>query len=214
MGSFKDITGQKFGKLTVVSFTRDVKSVNRYRNNWNCICECGNHKEVRLDGLTSGNVKSCGCLHSEISYKNLTPGSPKYDVIDNRLRGIWGGIKRRCLNEKCSCFNRYGGRGITICDEWLDFNKFAKWALSNGYRKDLSFDRIDNNKGYEPSNCRWVTNKEQSLNRRSNVIVEYNGNKITIKELSELLNISYGCLIARYKRGDRGDKLIRPVRKR
>ena len=214
MGNFRDITGQRFGKLTVISFSRDVKSGNRYRKYWNCICECGNHKEVRLDSLTSGNVKSCGCLHEEVSYKNLTPGSPKYDVIDKRLRDIWGGIKRRCLDEKCSSFSRYGGRGITICDEWLDFNKFAKWALSNGYKKDLTIDRIDNNSGYEPSNCRWITNREQSLNRRSNVIVEYNGNKITIKELSELLNISYGCLIARYNRGDRGDRLTRPVRKR
>ena len=82
MGNFRDITGQKFGKLTVISFSRDVKSGNRYRKYWNCICECGNHKEVRLDSLTSGNVKSCGCLHEEVSYKNLTPGSPKYDVID------------------------------------------------------------------------------------------------------------------------------------
>ena len=82
MGNFRDITGQKFGKLTVISFSRDVKSGNRYRKYWNCICECGNHKEVRLDSLTSGNVKSCGCLHEEVSYKNLTPGSPKYVVID------------------------------------------------------------------------------------------------------------------------------------
>ena len=202
MGNFRDITGQKFGKLTVISFSRDVKSGNRYRKYWNCICECGNHKEVRLDSLTSGNVKSCGCLHEEVSYKNLTPGSPKYDVIDKRLRGIWEGIKRRCLNEKCSCFNRYGGRGITICDEWLDFNKFAKWALSNGYRKDLTIDRIDNNKGYEPSNCRWITTKEQQFNKRNNKRFFHDGKNLTLPEWSEILHISLDTLVSRiYTRG-------------
>lgn len=211
MGNFRDITGQKFGKLTVISFSRDVKSGNRYRKYWNCICECGNHKEVRLDSLTSGNVKSCGCLHKEISYKNLTPGSPKYEVIDKRLRGIWTGMKRRCLDENNSSFSRYGGRGITICNDWLDFNKFAKWALSNGYKKDLTIDRIDNNKGYEPTNCRWVTNREQSLNRRSNVIVEYKDKNITLKELSEITGLDYSCLNARYKRGLKGEDLIKPT---
>lgn len=211
MGNFRDIAGQKFGKLTVISFSRDVKSGNRYRKYWNCICECGNHKEVRLDSLTSGNVKSCGCLHKEISYKNLTPGSPKYEVIDKRLRGIWAGMKRRCLDEKDSSFSRYGGRGITICNDWLDFNKFAKWALSNGYKKDLTIDRIDNNKGYEPTNCRWITNREQSLNRRSNVIVEYKDKSITLKELSEITGLDYSCLNARYKRGLKGEDLIKPT---
>lgn len=211
MGKFRDITGQKFGKLTVVSFSRDVRSGNRYRKYWNCKCECGNIKEVRLDSLTSGNVTSCGCKLKEISRKNLIPGVPKYDIVDKRLRGIWNGMKRRCLNPSSKSYNRYGGRGITICDEWLDFNVFSKWALSNGYKDNLSIDRIDNSKGYEPCNCRWITNKEQSNNRRSNILVEYKGKEITLMELSELANIPYTRLRDRYKRGDRGDKLLRPL---
>lgn len=211
MGAFRDLTGQKFGRLTVVSFSRDVRSGNRNRKYWKCICECGKYKEVRLDSLTSGKVKSCGCLQVENSYKNLIPGSSRYDVIDKRLRGIWNGMKGRCLNKNNKSYARYGGRGITLFKEWEDFNIFAKWALSNGYDENLTIDRIDNNKGYEPSNCRWITNKEQSRNRRSNIVIEHNGKTMTLKELSETTGIEYSCLNARYKRGYRKEELIKPV---
>lgn len=214
MTKFVDLTGMRFGRLCVIKFSRDVKYGNRIRKYWLCKCDCGNIHEVRRDSLTSGYVKSCGCLKKEQDAKNLTDKfqfKPKYDVVDKRLRGIWNKIKDRCFNENVESYNRYGGRGITICNEWLDFNVFAKWSLENGYSDNLTIDRIDNNGNYEPSNCRWITTKEQCNNRRNNIIVEYEGEKITLMKLSEITNISYGCLTSRYKRGYRGEELIKQV---
>ena len=219
MAKFLDLTGQRFGKLTVIKFSKDVQSGNRKRKYWLCQCDCGNTKEVRTDSLTSGNVKSCGCLHIENSYKNLTDKyrfKPKYEIQNKRLYHIWNGMKHRCYNLEDKKYYRYGGRGISICDEWLNFDNFAKWSLNNGYADNLSIDRINNDGNYEPSNCRWTNNKQQCRNRRTNIKTQYNGKEMTLIEISEITNIPYVTLNDRYHRGDRGDRgdrLIRPVRK-
>lgn len=214
MAKFLDLTGQRFGKLTVIKFSKDVQSGKRKRKYWLCQCDCGNTKEVRTDGLTSGNVKSCGCLHIEKSYKNLTSKygfKQKHKTQNKRLYYIWYSMKHRCCNPKDERYSRYGGRGITICNEWLNFDNFAKWALSNGYENNLSIDRINNNGNYEPSNCRWTNNKQQCRNRRTNIKTQYNGKEMTLIEISEITNIPHKTLIDRYHRGDRGDRLIRPL---
>lgn len=214
MANFLDLTGKKFGKLTVVGFSRDVKSGKRNRKYWNCICECGGTKEVRTDCLTSGNTTSCGCKHKEISYKNLTTDyafKPKYKIQNKRLYGIWQGMIKRCTDVNNRRYERYMKRGISVCDEWFNYDNFALWSLFNGYKDNLTIDRINNNGNYEPSNCRWISIKEQCRNRSTNIKVSYKGQEVTLIELSEIVGIEYSCLNARYRRGDRNEKLIRPI---
>lgn len=216
MAKFLDLTGMKFGRLKVIKLSKEVKSGKRFRKYWWCLCDCGNSHEVRTDGLTSGNVKSCGCMKKEQDKYNLTDKyqfKPKYEVQNRRLYQVWRGMNARCYNINDNRYDRYGKRGIIVCEEWKDFDTFAKWALKNNYSDNLTLDRIDNNGNYEPSNCKWSTVKEQCRNRSTNILVEYNDKLITLKELSEIIGISYSCINARYKRGKRGYDLIKPVTK-
>lgn len=212
MAVFKDLTKQKFGKLLVLGVSRQVQSGKRTRYYWNCKCECGNEKEIRTDGLTSGSVQSCGCLKKEQDKINLTKFH-RHKMSNTKLYHTWQKMKDRCLNPNVPCYARYGGRGITVCQEWLTVDAFLEWAKANGYSEGLQLDRIDNNGNYEPANCRWVTVKENCRNRRSNIVVDYYGKPVTLVELSEITGISYSCLNARYHRGNRGENLTRPVAK-
>lgn len=212
MAVFKDLTGLEFGRLKVLSFSREVKSGKRYRKYWICKCDCGNEKEIRTDSLTSGFVKSCGCLKEEQNKINLIKNH-SHKQSGKRLYHIWQGIKNRCLDVNNHRYSRYGGRGISICEEWLVPDNFFNWAFENGYEEHLTIDRIDNDRNYEPSNCRWTTAKEQNRNRSTNIKIEYEGKEITLVELSEITGISYGCLNARYNKGKRGYELIKPVLK-
>ncbi len=211
MAEFKDLTGQRFGRLTVISISRKVQSGKRERYYWKCRCECGNYHETRSDSLTSGNVQSCGCLHREQAIKNVSLHH-SHKKSASRIYRIWQKMKDRCLNENVPCYERYGGRGITICDEWKEnFEAFFKWAMANGYDETLTIDRVDNNKGYFPDNCRWTTNKEQSRNRRSNITVSYEGREMTLIEAAEKSGLPYSSLNARWKRGIRGKELFKKV---
>ena len=206
MGKFIDLTGQKFGRLTVLSRTDN----NKHRQvMWLCQCKCGNFIVVRGYRLKDGHTKSCGCLHKEQAIINVSKHH-SHKLSNTRLYQTWQNIKKRCLNYKDKNYKNYGGRGIEICNEWLKPESFLKWALNNGYRDNLTIDRIDNNKGYTPNNCRWVDNKTQCRNRRSNIIIKHQNKKITLTELSEITNLPYSCLYARYLRGDRGVRLTRP----
>ena len=188
----KDLTGKKFGRLTVKE--KDTKK-SKGRNYWICECDCGNIKSIRTDALTCGHTKSCGCLNKETQFK------PIHGMKNTRLYNVWGGMKNRCRNKNSSDYVDYGGRGISYCKEWEDFIPFYNWAIENGYEEGLSIDRVDNNGNYEPSNCRWATTKQQANNRRTNVITEYKGQKFTLKELSEKLDISYYTVISMRDRG-------------
>lgn len=127
----------------------------------------------------------------------------RYNKKDNyRLWSIYHSMKKRCYNENCKRYKDYGGRGVTICPKWLEsFDNFADWAYSNGYEENLTLDREDNNKGYSPDNCRWITNKKQCNNTRKNVNIEYMGQVKTLREWCDELNLSYYTVQKRIKKG-------------
>lgn len=191
----KDLTGQRFGRLVVIHREENYKDGNV---RWLCKCDCGKYKTVFRSSLCSGLTKSCGCLLDERRRKSHL----KHNLINHKLYKRYSCIKGRCYNTKNHKYKNYGGRGITMCAEWKnDFMNFYNWAMANGYREDLTIDRIDVNGNYEPSNCRWITILEQENNRTDNVFIEYNNKKHTIAEWGRILGIKYGTLEDRIRRG-------------
>lgn len=164
MNGIIDITGQRFGRLVVLAYADKDKNRNA---RFLCLCDCGKMKIINGASLRKGLTQSCGCLQKEKAKTIFTTHGQTIGYRRSRLHSIWHGMKNRCLNPNTNRFKIYGGRGIRICKEWLNsFEEFYKWAINNGYDKNLTIDRINNNKGYEPSNCRWVTYSEQRRNQR------------------------------------------------
>jgi hypothetical protein len=168
MGSLVDLTGKRFGRLIV----KERALTDRKRTTWVCQCDCGKQKTVRASDLRSGHTQSCGCLHKEIvatsSFVHRVD-TTSHGKSRTRIYGIWSGIKTRCYNKHWKNHKNYGGRGISVCEEWRNnFQAFYDWAMSNGYSDELTIDRIDVDGNYEPSNCRWITLAEQQKNRTNN----------------------------------------------
>lgn len=191
-----DLTGKKFGKLTVIEAAgkTDAGAIL-----YKCKCDCGGEKVVRNDHLKSGAIQSCGCIVKK-----------QKGLHNTKLYSVWSGMKKRCHNPKNFNFKNYGGRGVSVCDEWRnDFLSFYKWAIENGYKEGLAIDRIDNDRNYEPSNCRWVTPKVNGNNRRTSRHIEYNGRLYTIPELAELFSTKYEVFYSRlYREGFSIEKYI------
>lgn len=193
--------GTRFGMLTV------IKEVEPYRSKWGdfrqflCQCDCGKTTITTLNRLRIGMTKSCGCqIGTRPKYKELT---------NTRIYNIWRSMKQRCYDSKAISFPNYGGRGISVCDEWRnDFMAFYNWAIAHGYNESLTIDRIDCNGNYEPSNCKWATMKEQMQNKRNNVVLELNGESHTISEWSRITGIKSGALQGRKYAGWSDEKIL------
>ena len=196
MGRIIDITGQRFGKLTVIKLVGTDKFG---ATKWLCKCDCGNEIVAYKTNLMKPNhTTSCGCHKREIGKKIKTT----HNFSRTRIYKIWVGIKNRCYDFNSNVYYLYGKRGITVCKEWLeDFMTFYNWAMQNGYNEKLTIDRIDSNGNYEPNNCRWATAKEQSNNTSKNRVYFIDGVRYTTKQIAEKHNINYGTFISRIYRG-------------
>lgn len=201
MEKTKDLTGMKFNRLTAIH--PDRTSTGAY--GWRCVCDCGNTTVVATHKLVYGQTKSCGCYRKEKIAHN-TNGMKHGVTFENgkmtKLYRTWTCMRTRCRNRHSDHYPDYGGRGITICDEWNDFKKFHDWAMDNGYRDGLTIDRIDVNGNYEPSNCRWATAYEQSINKRNTIKALYKGEEYPISVIAQMTGIKYQALYYHYKDGD------------
>jgi hypothetical protein len=205
MAHIKDLKGLKFGRLTVLEIT-NIKLGCNYK--WKCQCDCGTIRIIAGGSLTRGMTKSCGCLNKENARNLLLRHGLYYDPIYR----VFKSMRSRCYNPNDDSYKNYGIRNITVCNEWLtDPTLFIKWALENGYKKGLTIDRIDNNKGYSPDNCKWSTLIEQVGNRRNTLYVLYNNNKITLAEAARITGINYYTLKQRMKKGWLDSKLFCPI---
>lgn len=194
VGTVKDLTGKKFGMLTVLK----LDHIANKRSFWLCKCDCGNIKVIRGDCLKSSTGRpvtvSCGCYNR----------NKKSAYIDNRskdkLYHVYYGILQRCNNPDCTAYKHYGGRGIKCLFE--NWESFRDWSLSHGHKEGLTIDRINVNGNYEPKNCRWITIQEQQLNKNracDECVVEYEGKLYNLTQLAKIVNIKYGTLYYRYK---------------
>lgn len=184
-----DLTGNRYGRLTVSCFSHYKRSPCGHKNAyWLCKCDCGNTITVPSNRLKSGNTKSCGCLKADTNKRRCTK------PYDKRLWAVHNNMMVRCYDSSFKYYEYYGGRGIGICDEWYGKNgvdNFREWAMKNGYKRGLQIDRINNDKGYSPDNCRWVDRLEQGKNKRNNILVTINGETRILAEWCRILNVPY-----------------------
>lgn len=213
MKNIKLVKGQKFNHLTVIKLdhietrfynSKYEKSGKRKLNleYYLCKCDCGKETIVEKSHLRKkiDATESCGCISGthHLAHKN-------------RIYGIWTGIRKRCFCNTVANYDykNYGGRGITMCADWKnDFMSFYNWAIANGYREDLTIDRIDCNRNYEPSNCRWVTKKEQSQNRRCVYKLFYKGKEMFLDDISKETGIKHNTILNRYHKYGLCDKVF------
>ena len=200
MGTFQDLTGQRFGGIVVLERAKDHVTAGGARKvRWKCQCDCGNITYVSSGNLKSGHAISCGCAGSR---NTIGRRSTTHGMTHTRLHSIWAGMKRRCYNSHEANYLDYGGRGIKMCPEWKEsFEAFYNWSITHGYSKKLSIDRIDVNGDYSPDNCKWSTEIEQSNNRRNSVFIAYNGKTQTLAEWCREFDVPYYLFHNRLRRG-------------
>ena len=187
-GVINNLIGKRFGRLVVISMTDG--RVHRHVV-WKCQCDCGNVCIAPTNTLTSGKKVSCGCYLREIRRQ----AHASHHQTGTKLYMKWQGMRRRCSDPSHKNYADYGGRGIKVCNEWMhSFEKFRDWSTENGYNDNFSIDRIDNDGDYCPENCRWVSQKKQCNNRRSNRYITYNGQTHTLTEWSEIIGIKRAAL--------------------
>lgn len=198
--NFKNLTNKKFGYLTPICVDESKKpSSHTY---WICKCVCGKTRSLQTHQLTSGKVTSCGCMNKR---------SKKSSIVskDKRLYSLYSSMVARCNNPKSISYKSYGAKGIKVCTEWLNYSCFYKWAKNNGYKDGLSIDRIDNTKGYNPSNCRWIPLCEQYKNKTNNVRFTHNEETHIMSEWCKILGFSY--TLAKSRRKEAKKRNIEPT---
>lgn len=211
MGKWIDITGQRFGKLVAICQAEPhITQSGNKREMWKCRCDCGNETIKAKADLIRNETKSCGCSHYVTG--NKSPAY-KHGRSKERLYTIHRGMLYRCENPSCNNYKYYGARGITVCDDWHNVNTFIDWALSHGYKNNLSLDRIDNNKGYEPANCRWADNHTQSTNRRQSHHIMYENNSIPLTDFAKQNDLNYSFVLTHYLKEETAEEILqnRPV---
>lgn len=195
MAKCEDMTGRRFGMLTVVSRAENGKYGDAM---WQCQCDCGGTVIVRAGDLRRGSTKSCKCMKREWNRESHTT----HGLSNTRLHKIWSMVIERCNNHNHVQYHRYGGRGIKMCEEWeKDFVAFYEWAMANGYEDGLTLDREDNDKGYSPDNCRWITMREQQHNRSNNHLVTMNGRTQNVTQWCNELGVNRAYVYKRLKKG-------------
>lgn len=204
MTKLKDLTGQHFGRLTVVERAENIGK----KTAWLCLCECGKTVIVSGSNLHDGQVRSCGCLWTEVVPAHNREINLRHGESHTKLHKTWVNMRYRCNNPNCKSYKDYGGRGITICEEWSSYEVFREWALKNGFAVGLSMDRIDVNGNYEPSNCRWVSDKVQNNNTRKNHYLTFRGETHTIQEWSEITGIKWTTIKYRIDKGWSVEKIL------
>lgn len=215
-----DITNLKFGKLTAIEKVESKLSGKQKRSTWLFKCDCGNLKEINKHSVMRGLVVSCGCYLNEIRGSS----SLKHGLSDSRLYQCWLDMKHRCYydfsknSKEYKSYRNYGGRGIKVCEEWLDESfgslNFINWSLNNGYSDKLTLDRINVNGDYEPSNCRWISVKEQCRNKRNNRFLEIGGVRMILKDWMNLYNINRNTFYYRKKKGLSDEEALTKVSER
>lgn len=216
MTKVNDLTGQKFGRLTVIE---RAGSNSNGRALWRCHCECGNEIIRTGNTLLQGNTKSCGCLVADASSENGKKRAT-HGLSNSRLFHVWMDMRVRCRDKNEKSYKNYGGRGIKVCEEWNnDFLSFYEWSISSGYdesapRGSYTLERINTNGDYSPENCKWVTMQEQQNNKRCNRFITYNGKTQTMAQWARELNINYTLLKSRFRSGWSVEKAFTtPVKK-
>lgn len=199
----QNILNKKWNHLTAIKY---IGSDNNYKQIWEFECDCGNKKKIILSDVKNNKTKSCGC--SQFIRKK------KHGLTGHKLYFIWNSIKYRCYNKKSKYYYNYGGRGITMYEEWKnDFKTFYDWSIKNGWKTGLEIDRRDNDLGYSPDNCRFVTNKINSNNKRNNRLIKFNSKIQTLAQWSEELNIKSDTLLYRLKHWTIKQALTTPIKK-
>ena len=212
-----DLTGKRFGRLTVIS--RCDHNLNG-EPAWNCICDCGKSKVIRGEALKNGATKSCGCISAELSRERMKKIATTHGESRTRLYSVWASMLARCENPNRPQYKNYGSIGISVCPEWHDFKVFSEWAKENGYDENAKYgkctlERMCGSLGYSPENCKWCNMTGQARNKRTNVFVNYEGKKVQLSSICEKLQLNYPTVVQRLKNGwSEYDALHTPIKER